>query len=309
MSKYLTHCFHVSCIYPKDAIDVKAQITNKFWQEVMNFQTKTGPFLGRSAFHHTQHDLFAGTSYFWHKKETCRRTEVLGRLAARVSSKILGIGSAKRSWGDVKQLKSGKRSHLSADKVKKQATIFGASAMRIARSKRKVTIGTMKTKYALAEKWFDDDLEETLKLINPTPVVTAPVRTQYFRAWMDPDDVVKRYINDTVAMYSILQKYGNLCWIDGEKKFRSDKDKMRWNRVTKNNGGGWYLIAYDDECYVPSQTYDENRDAGGIEETPITLDLISNIAEYHKSHPELDVIVVDDDAPADDVNVEQNKEK
>ena len=33
--------------------------------------------------------------------------QVLGFVACRVTSKILGIGSTKRSWGDVKTIKPG----------------------------------------------------------------------------------------------------------------------------------------------------------------------------------------------------------
>ena len=54
-------------------------------------------------------------------------TEVLGKFACRVTSKILGIGSAERSWGDVKHIKTDKRAGMSAKKIEKSATIFGAS--------------------------------------------------------------------------------------------------------------------------------------------------------------------------------------
>ena len=47
------------------------------------------------------------------------------------------MGSAERNWGDVKYLKSEKRSHLSAEAVEKQATIFGASCMMDADIERK----------------------------------------------------------------------------------------------------------------------------------------------------------------------------
>jgi len=57
-------------------------------------------------------------------------------FACRVTSKILGIGSAERNWGEVKHLKTDKHSHLSADRVKKQATIFGADCASRARLER-----------------------------------------------------------------------------------------------------------------------------------------------------------------------------
>ena len=42
-------------------------------------------------------------------------TKDLGFLACRVTSKIIGIGSIERSWGDLKTIKSRKRSALGSD--------------------------------------------------------------------------------------------------------------------------------------------------------------------------------------------------
>lgn len=292
----------------QDKINYEANIINTFWQEHKDFQSKSGAFQGREnvSWHFNHPDLKGGTSYFWHEKVSCKLTKVFGKLAARASSKILGIGSAERAWGDVKQLKSGKRSHLSADKVKKQATLFGESAMRIARSKRKASIDDPKSKYALADSWYDEDLDAVLKLLNPIPVEKprAPVRTRYFHAHISTDDIVKISIRDTKVMHSLLQKWGDLHWNDGETTFRSGKEKMMWHRTTKSHKGGWYLRAYDDECYQPTLTYDENREAGGVEEVPITLELVDSIAEYHSKHPELGVVVVRHDAPPESNNVD-----
>jgi hypothetical protein len=58
---------------------------------------------------------------------------VLGYVACRVTSQVLGIGAAERSWGDVKQLKTDKRSHLSVEAVEQQSIIFGAASMHKAR--------------------------------------------------------------------------------------------------------------------------------------------------------------------------------
>jgi hypothetical protein len=66
----------------------------------------------------------------WHIKESLCFTKEFGRLACRVTSNILGIATAERSWGDVKHLKTGKRAHLSDDRVMKQATIIGDSCIK-----------------------------------------------------------------------------------------------------------------------------------------------------------------------------------
>jgi hypothetical protein len=61
---------------------------------------------------------------------------ILGKFACGICSKIVGIGLAKCNWGDVKTLKTGKRSHLSAEATEKQAMTYGASRAFEARNRR-----------------------------------------------------------------------------------------------------------------------------------------------------------------------------
>ena len=46
-----------------------------------------------------------------------------------MTSKILGIGSADRSWGDVKTIKSGKRSALGSDISEKQSIVYTSACI------------------------------------------------------------------------------------------------------------------------------------------------------------------------------------
>jgi hypothetical protein len=69
-------------------------------------------------------DVVKGHSYLWHEKYSLRSTKVLGFVACRVTSKLCGIGAAERCWGGVKQIKTGKRSHLSSESTEKRSIIF-----------------------------------------------------------------------------------------------------------------------------------------------------------------------------------------
>ena len=69
-------------------------------------------------------DVLAGQSYLWHEKYSLPYTKVLGFVACRVTSKLGGIGPAERSWGAVKQIKDGKRSHLGSDSLEKWSIVF-----------------------------------------------------------------------------------------------------------------------------------------------------------------------------------------
>ncbi len=69
-------------------------------------------------------DIISGDSYLWHEKYSLPYTSVLGFVACHVTSKLCGIGPAKRSWGGVKQIKDGKRSHLSGASTEKWSILF-----------------------------------------------------------------------------------------------------------------------------------------------------------------------------------------
>jgi hypothetical protein len=81
---------------------------NLFWEEFDFFHNKAGPFENREHIR-VSGDVRSGASHIWHSKNSLRYTKVFGQLACRVCSKILGIGSAERAWGDVKHLKTNKK--------------------------------------------------------------------------------------------------------------------------------------------------------------------------------------------------------
>ena len=62
----------------------------------------------------------------------------MGFVACRVRSKILGIGSAEKAWADVKNIKMGKRSHLSAESTEKRSILYTTAKVNDARIKRKL---------------------------------------------------------------------------------------------------------------------------------------------------------------------------
>ena len=135
-------------------------LINKFWGEFEDFQSKNkGPYEHREYIFKNHPDLSSHKVHLWHKQETLHYTTIFGSFACRVCSKILGIGSAERSWGDVKHNKSGKRSHLSGDRVKKQATIFGKSCIELARYNRMEQLKDVTT--TPLKIWTDEDFQIT----------------------------------------------------------------------------------------------------------------------------------------------------
>ncbi len=116
--------------------DVNVNISMKidlFWDEFKHWQNRTGNFSNVGRFNTP--DAIAGRSARWHAKYSLPYTEVLGIVACRSTSNQLGIGASERSWGDVKHLKTNKRSHLSADKTEMQSVLYTTARIEEARIK------------------------------------------------------------------------------------------------------------------------------------------------------------------------------
>lgn len=66
-----------------------------------------------------------------------------------------------------------------------------------------------------------------------------------------------------------------------------------WNKVRNGNVyvSEWFLVAYDDDIYSPTLPYEDNRDIGGIEELPITEELVDAVADYYRENPGLGIRV------------------
>ena len=97
----------------------KARLVDKFYQEFGDFTGRHGRF-NQSHIWITAADP-SEQAYHWHQKYSLHCTEVLGKLACLITSKILGIGTAERNWKQIKAVKSGQRTNTGMDKTKKSA--------------------------------------------------------------------------------------------------------------------------------------------------------------------------------------------
>ena len=75
-----------------------------FWIECTAFDNNIGSY-DADEFIWKSKDISDGNSHLWYQKYSLPFTKVLGFVAYRVTSKVLGIGVAERSWGDVKTTK------------------------------------------------------------------------------------------------------------------------------------------------------------------------------------------------------------
>ena len=267
-----------------DDSDELAEITYFFWEEFEQFQSKTGPFDKAHIWNCSiNRDLLLGKSHLWHKKNSFFQTKVLGKFACRVCSKIVGMGSAERNWGDVKYLKSEKRSHLSSEAVEKQAKIFGASCMADADIERKKMLANVTDRYKF---WDEDDFDKQFDMLSEEVTDQSKKRTLkcYMESW-EKEHIRKK---DDVSKAKFLHKYGGLEFDDvdfgGVHLTISDSD-MRFRRRGKKDDddcGGWTPYAYS------------NKEGDKPSPWPIFdgCPLHDCIATYYRKHPELNIKII-----------------
>jgi hypothetical protein len=116
---HLTPCPNT---HPEIARMTPADIIDTFWNEYKSFQQCTHPFAEPSRW--ATVDVTQGNSFLWHEKYSLPYTIVLGYVGCRVTSKLCGIGPAERSWGGVKNIKRGKRLHMSGESTEKMSILY-----------------------------------------------------------------------------------------------------------------------------------------------------------------------------------------
>ena len=138
------------CDTESEQLQTDARIISTFWREHSEFLGKRGPYAQKYIWYAPEIETRPDV---WHRNYSLTETEVLGKLACIVCSKLLGSGPCERAHGDYKHQKDGKRSHLSGPKAEKQAAIFAKYCGEKARAKRKED-----DSYKV--EWDEDDFED-----------------------------------------------------------------------------------------------------------------------------------------------------
>jgi len=219
-------------------------ILDTFWNEFKAFQLRSDPYEAASRW--LSVDVLNGNSYLWHEKYSMRTTKVLGYVACRVTSKLCGIGAAERSWGGVKQIKTGKRSHLSGASTEKRSILFVSAKVTHSRIKSDRLVGL--DARGGNDAFGDDDINFDLQLekfgVDMAALKNVPVQ-RIFRAWVEDWEEEARKKNDCVTEAQLLAKYKGLVFRDPDTDlaFKVWEQNLEFRRG--RGDGGWYVIG---EC-------------------------------------------------------------
>ena len=216
-----------------------------FWTEYIQFDNKVGSY-DADEFIWKSKDIIDGNSHLWHQKYSLPFTKVLGFVACRVTSKVLGIGAAERSWGDVKTIKSGKRSAISSDVSEKQSIVYTSACIESARIEQNQADKQLYDNIS-SHSWneeneaFDHQLDVwgVDRIFSDSPASVKRDLRAYIEDWeklyMKKDDQRNRT--------RFLAKYGGLSLydIDTEKRYSIDDKEIHFVK-----GEGYALIGNPD---------------------------------------------------------------
>jgi hypothetical protein len=199
-------CLHVPpCPNPKSTVlaMLPHKIIDTFWNEFKAFQNCIQPYHNMS--HWASSDYVSGKSYLWHEKYSLPYTVVLGYVGHRVTSKLCRIGPAKRSWGGVKQIKDGVRSHPGGESTEKRSVIYITSKIQEARMCQHQM---EKLDATGPDAMFgDEDINFDLQLkkfgVN-TGILKKPAVQRIFRSWVEDWEEEARKKNDCVLEALLL---------------------------------------------------------------------------------------------------------
>ena len=162
------------------------QIMDTFWTEFVDFRNWRVAFgvAARWKGFHAQ----AGKSHLWHKNYSLHFTSVLGFVGCRVTSKNASIRMCERNWGDVKNIKSSKRSGLSSESTENCAFIYTTAWVKEAWLRMKVTEDRRENNV----DFEDQALASEQELKNVGVVVRElkrPVRKRVFQCWLSKEEM------------------------------------------------------------------------------------------------------------------------
>jgi len=184
---------------------------------------------------------------------------VFGYVASRCTSYALGIGPSERSWGDVKHINTGKRSHMSAAATKKRSILNTTARVTDSRIRRTVheQLG-MEGRDALIDD--DDDMKKAndfnyyfshqrssiiCSFSFDPHLQNFGVDTDALREPVSKVELLK--MNDLFAEAKLSEKYKDLAFYDPDTQvnFIVHADNLDFRR---GKDGGWNLIgnSFDD---------------------------------------------------------------
>jgi hypothetical protein len=140
------------CWHPQSAVELEFQSNlKKLFFELGHFHRKEGPYDNKRIWTDTY--ALTGQSHLWHNENMVQFKYM------SLGFKILGIGAAERSWGDVKCIIGDRRLSLGSGKTHKQSVIYTSNCIHAKKKELNLDDHTWKA-WDLAMDDFNSHLEQ-----------------------------------------------------------------------------------------------------------------------------------------------------
>ena len=271
---------------------MSAKLLDKFWTELKQFRSKQGVFSSEKIWFLAKQE--STKAFDWHYKYTLGSTEVLGKLACIVTSKLCGIGEAERHWKANKRQLVGLRARLGPLKTKMQASISAAYSHKRSTMQREAA--------SKAGKLWEDDDFETCKFDAYCVGDILPREksvTRVFRAWCE-DWEKTRFTSSGCQIFEaqFSKKYGGLMFADVDKEGqigwtmedncavlqRCYKSKHKRTILEPVRGYNYYyaLLVCFDGFNTEKPYSQQDEDLWDLWELPGSADFYEMVSEYYK---------------------------
>jgi len=273
----------------------KARLINTFHSEYRDFSCHMGHFARIHIWVSAEDPL--EKAFRWHQNYSLLYTEVLGRLACLVTSKILGIGTAERNWKQVKAVKSGQRTNTGVLKAKYQVMIYSQY--------QQMKAQTRITRMSCAGKlWTDDDFK-CCKMDDFCGDIEANLarekaardnEVRNFRAWQEQWEKKKLGPNgNKIFEARLLRKYGGIKFVDIDttphRVFKVHPSTM-W--FEKERGNNHYSVVGILDGFDLEKPLDQEDNKPLYEPWDTSVDFYECVKMYYEGSTEVRCLTKDD---------------
>ena len=179
------------------------------------------------------------------------------------------IGACERSWGDVKEIKSGKRSKLGCESTEKHAIIYTTAQVEEARLKRAAREEGRVEEIAFKDQDLEFDKELRRAGVEIKDLKRPPPK-RIVHAWLNEEEKGWNKKKDALHEAKFLRKLANLNFYDIDKSppvfYTVHPDNMEWKS----------RIGY---CAIEVKPTDKPEDKGEPFSVSVVCQLIAQCAE------------------------------
>lgn len=273
----------------------KARLINTFHSEYRDFSCRMGHFARVHIWVSAEDPQ--EKAFRWHQSYSLLYTQVLGKLACLVTSKILGIGTAERNWKQVKAVKSGQRTNTSVIKAKHQVMVYSQYQQMKAKAR------TVKMSCA-SKLWTDEDFkcckmdifcgDIEAGLTRESAARDSEVRN--FRAWQERWEKKKLGPQgNKIFEARLLRKYGGIKYIDIDstphRVFKVHPSTM-W--FEKERGNNHYSVIGILDGFDLEKPLDHDDNEPLYEAWDTSVDFFDCVRLYYEGKVEVNVLSKDD---------------